>query len=184
MKIEVSIGEIVDKLSILRIKKNNITDSGKLENVTKEYDYLYEIVFDELRVSENDFLNLVSINEKLWVIEDDLRDKERVNEFDQDFIELARSVYYTNDKRAEIKKEINIKYGSLFVEEKSYKNYSDSKLSQEERIKWFVTNYYETGMEMESMLVAMKDTDLDNFVWYDEKITIPKSSLEAARMNK
>ena len=180
MKIEVSIGEIVDKLSILRIKKNNITDSGKLENVTKEYDYLYEIVFDELRVSEDDFLNLVSINEKLWVIEDDLRDKERVNEFDQDFIELARSVYYTNDKRAEIKKGINIKYGSLFVEEKSYKNYEDT-WSQEDRIKWFVTNYYETGMEIESMVIAMKDTDLDNFLWYGEKIDIPKSSLEAAR---
>jgi hypothetical protein len=125
MKIEVSIGEIVDKLSILRIKKNNITDSDKLENVNKEYDYLYEIVFDELRVSEDDFLSLASINEKLWVIEDDLRDKEMVNEFDNDFIELARSVYYTNDKRAEIKKEINIKYGSLFVEEKSYKKYSN-----------------------------------------------------------
>jgi len=180
MKIEVSIGEIVDKLSILSIKKNNITDSGKLENVTKEYDYLYEIVFDELRVSEDDFLNLVSINEKLWVIEDDLRDKERVNEFDQDFIELARSVYYTNDKRAEIKKGINIKYGSLFVEEKSYKNYEDT-WSQEDRIKWFVTNYYETGMEIESMVIAMKDTDLDNFLWYGEKIDIPKSSLEAAR---
>jgi hypothetical protein len=184
MKIEVSIGEIVDKLSILRIKKNNITDSDKLANVTKEYDYLYDIIFDELRVSEDDFLNLVSINEKLWDIEDLLRDKESIKSFDQDFIELARSVYYTNDKRAEIKKEINIKYGSLFVEEKSYKNYSDPKLSQGERIKWFVTNYYETGMEMESMLVSMKDTDLDNFVWYGEKITIPKSSLEAARMSK
>ena len=184
MKIEVSIGEIVDKLSILRIKKNNITDSGKLENVTKEYDYLYEIVFDELRVSEDDFLNLVSINEKLWVIEDDLRDKERVNEFDQDFIEIARSVYYTNDKRSEIKKEINIKYGSLFVEEKSYKNYSDSKLSQEERIKWFFVNYYETGMELETLLISMKDEDLDNFVWRGENITIPNSSLEASRTDK
>lgn len=183
MKIEVSIGEIVDKLSILRIKKNNITDSDKLANVTKEYDYLYDIIFDELRVSEDDFLNLVSINEKLWDIEDLLRDKESIKSFDQDFIDLARSVYYTNDKRAEIKKEINIKYGSLFVEEKSYKNYEDT-WTQEDRIKWFVTNYYETGMEMESMVVAMKDTDLDNFVWYGEKLTIPKSSLEAARMNK
>jgi len=183
MKIEVSIGEIVDKLSILRIKKNNITDSDKLANVTKEYDYLYDIIFDELRVSEDDFLNLVSINEKLWDIEDLLRDKESIKSFDQDFIDLARSVYYTNDKRAEIKKGINIKYGSLFVEEKSYKNYEDT-WTQEDRIKWFVTNYYETGMEMESMVVAMKDTDLDNFVWYGEKLTIPKSSLEAARMNK
>jgi len=123
MKIEVSIGEIVDKLSILRIKKNNISDSEKLKNVTTEYDYLYSIVFDELKIEESDFYNLVLINEKLWDIEDKLRDKERDKSFDDDFIELARSVYFTNDKRAEIKKEINLKYGSLFVEEKSYKEY-------------------------------------------------------------
>jgi hypothetical protein len=123
MKIEVSIGEIVDKLSILRIKKNNISDSEKLKNVTTEYDYLYSIVFDELKIEESDFYNLVLINEKLWDIEDKLRDKERDKSFDNDFIELSRSVYFTNDKRAEIKKEINLKYGSLFVEEKSYKEY-------------------------------------------------------------
>ena len=123
MKIEVSVGEIVDKLSILKIKTNNITDSQKLENVTKEYNYLYEIVFNELKISEDDFFNLVLINEKLWDIEDKLRDKERDKSFDDDFIQLARSVYFTNDKRAKIKKEINIKYGSLFVEEKSYKQY-------------------------------------------------------------
>ncbi len=123
MKIEVSICEIVDKLSILRIKKNNISDSEKLKNVTTEYDYLYSIVFDELKIEESDFYNLVLINEKLWDIEDKLRDKERDKSFDNDFIELARSVYFTNDKRAEIKKEINLKYGSLFVEEKSYKEY-------------------------------------------------------------
>jgi hypothetical protein len=119
MKIEVSIGEIVDKLSILRIKKNNISDSEKLKNVTTEYDYLYSIVFDELKIEESDFYNLVLINEKLW----DIEDKERDKSFDNDFIELARSVYFTNDKRAEIKKDINLKYGSLFVEEKSYKEY-------------------------------------------------------------
>ena len=77
-----------------------------------------------MRVAEDDFLKLASINGKLWDIEDLLRDKESIKSFDQDFIELARSVYYTNDKRAEIKKEINTKYGSLFVEEKSYKNYT------------------------------------------------------------
>jgi len=125
MKIEVSIGEIVDKLSILHIKKDNITDEVKLENVNKEYVYLYEIVFSQLDISYDDYSRLLEVNRSLWVIEDDLRDKEKVNEFDQDFIELARSVYYTNDKRAEIKKEINIKYGSLFVEEKSYKHYSN-----------------------------------------------------------
>jgi hypothetical protein len=123
MKIEVSVGEIVDKLSILKIKTNNIKDSQKLENVTKEYNYLYDIVFSELKISEDDFFNLVSINEKLWDIEDKLRDKERDKSFDDDFIQLARSVYFTNDKRAEIKKEINMKYGSLFVEEKSYQQY-------------------------------------------------------------
>jgi hypothetical protein len=123
MKIEVSIGEIVDKLSILKIKKTNISDTTKLENVLKEYNYLYDIVFNELKISENDFFNLVLINEKLWDIEDKLRDKERDKSFDNDFTELARSVYFTNDKRAKIKKEINIKYGSLFVEEKSYKQY-------------------------------------------------------------
>jgi hypothetical protein len=123
MKIEVSVGEIVDKLSILKIKTNNIKDSQKLENVTKEYNYLYDIVFSELKISEDDFFNLVSINEKLWDIEDKLRDKERDKSFDDDFIQLARSVYFTNDKRAKIKKEINMKYGSLFVEEKSYQQY-------------------------------------------------------------
>jgi len=124
MKIEVSVGEIVDKLSILKIKSDNITDLDKLKNINKEYEYLYTIVFDDLKVSQEDFSELVSINQKLWVIEDDLRDKEFVQEFDSVFIELARSVYFVNDKRAEIKKEINIKYGSLFVEEKSYKSYS------------------------------------------------------------
>lgn len=124
MKIEVSVGEIVDKLSILKIKSDNITDLDKLKNINKEYEYLYTIVFDDLKVSQEDFSELVSINQKLWVIEDDLRDKEFVQEFDSVFIELARSVYFVNDKRAEIKKKINIKYGSLFVEEKSYKSYS------------------------------------------------------------
>jgi hypothetical protein len=123
MKIEVSIGEIVDKLSILRIKKNNINDPEKLKNIINEYDYLYSVVFNELEIQENDFYNLVLINEKLWDIEDKLRDRERDKSFDDTFIELARSVYFTNDKRAEIKKEINLKYGSTFVEEKSYKEY-------------------------------------------------------------
>jgi hypothetical protein len=124
MKIEISIGEIVDKLSILQIKKNNIEDVVKLENINKEYDYLNDVVFNELKISKEDFFNLVLINETLWDIEDKIRFKERDKEFDTDFIELARSVYFTNDKRAEIKKEINLKYGSLFVEEKSYSKYN------------------------------------------------------------
>jgi hypothetical protein len=123
MNIEVSIGEIVDKLTILRIKKNNITDEGKLLNVITEYDYLYDVVFNQLKIESDDFYNLLLVNERLWDIEDLIRDKERDKVFDTKFIELARSVYVTNDKRAELKKEINLKYGSLFVEEKSYKEY-------------------------------------------------------------
>ena len=123
MKIEVSIGEIIDKLSILQIKTSFIKDDEKLNNVKKEYDYLYNIVFNEMKIKQSDFSNMVDINQVLWKIEDDIRDKERDKVFDTEFIVLARSVYTTNDKRAEIKKEINLKYGSLFVEEKSYSNY-------------------------------------------------------------
>jgi predicted transposase YbfD/YdcC len=123
MEIEVSIGEIVDKLSILRIKKNNITDEDKLVNIDKEYDYLYHKVFQELKIDTSDFYEMIMVNEILWGVEDSIREKERNKEFDQDFIEMARSVYVTNDRRAEIKKQINLKYGSLFVEEKSYKEY-------------------------------------------------------------
>lgn len=123
MNIKVSIGEIVDKLSILNIKKNNITKESKLFNIITEYNYLYDVVFNQLKIESDDFNNLLLVNESLWKIEDDIRDKERDKVFDIEFIELARSVYTTNDKRAEIKKEINLKYGSLFVEEKSYSNY-------------------------------------------------------------
>jgi hypothetical protein len=123
MKIEVSIGEIVDKLSILQIKTEFIRDEEKLNNVKKEYDYLYDIVFNEMKIEQSDFFDMVSINQELWKIEDDIRDKERAKEFDDEFVSLARAVYVTNDKRAEVKKVINIKYGSLFVEEKSYQKY-------------------------------------------------------------
>jgi len=125
MKIEVSIGEIVDKLSILKIKTENITDKVKLDNVVKEYDYLLGVVENDLNIStESDlYKELLSINKELWVIEDDIRDKERDKLFDDEFISLARSVYFTNDKRADVKKRINIEYGSDFVEEKSYNKY-------------------------------------------------------------
>jgi hypothetical protein len=125
MNIEVSHGEIVDKLTILQIKKENITDPIKLDNIVKEYDYLLSIVENDLGISTEspEYLELLSINKELWVIEDDIRDKERVKEFDEAFIKLARSVYYTNDVRAKIKKEINLKYSSGFVEEKSYQSY-------------------------------------------------------------
>ena len=125
MNIEVSHGEIVDKLTILQIKKENITDPIKLDNIVKEYDYLLSVVENDLGIStlSSEYLELLSVNKELWVIEDDIRDKERIKEFDDDFIKLARAVYYTNDVRAKIKKEINLKYSSGFVEEKSYQSY-------------------------------------------------------------
>lgn len=121
MKIEVSIGEIVDKLSILQIKKENISEVDKLYNINNEFNYLHNIVFNELKIDEKDYNYLLIINKILWDIEDHIRKKEKENSFDNEFIDLARNVYITNDKRSIIKKEINIKYNSLFVEEKSYK---------------------------------------------------------------
>ena len=125
MNIEVSHGEIVDKLTILEIKKKNITDVEKLNNITKEYDYLVSIEENDLGISLSspEYEKLLSINQELWVIEDDIRDKERNKEFDEEFVKLARAVYHTNDIRANIKKEINVKYSSGFVEEKSYQPY-------------------------------------------------------------
>ena len=124
MRIEVSIGEIVDKLSILQIKLENITDEDKLVNIKKEFNYLYNIVFKDLKMQLDDYQRLLNINKQLWDIEDDVRDEERAKRFEERFIELARAVYVTNDKRSNIKKDINIKYGSDFVEEKSYKEYN------------------------------------------------------------
>jgi hypothetical protein len=124
MQIEVSIGEIVDKLSILQIKLENITDEGKLVNIKKEFNYLYNIVFKDLKMQLDDYQRLLDINKQLWDIEDDIRDEERAKRFEDKFIELARAVYVTNDERSRIKKDINIKYGSDFVEEKSYQDYT------------------------------------------------------------
>lgn len=123
MKIEVSIGEIVDKLTILTLKKKYIDDQLKLENIQKEYSYLLDIVFNDLKISTTDYDELLHVNQLLWKIEDDIRVKEKNEEFDDQFIELARLVYITNDKRADIKKQINEKYGSEFKEEKSYAKY-------------------------------------------------------------
>jgi hypothetical protein len=122
MQIEVSIGEVVDKWTILSIKFLNITDKDKLKNITKERNYLNmeispEILHDPLTDQ------LLVVNKNLWDVEDRLRDCERNKVFDDHFVQLARSVYILNDKRANIKKEINIKYGSDFVEEKSYQPY-------------------------------------------------------------
>ena len=123
---ELSYGEFLDKLTILEIKSERISDQEKLENVRKEKAVL-ERIWQETHKGDIDISNeykaLKEVNEKLWQIEDDIRDKERDKIFDQEFIELARSVYFTNDERARIKKDINLKLGSDLVEEKSYSDY-------------------------------------------------------------
>ena len=127
MQVEVSIGEFLDKISILELKLLNITDEAKLVNIKREFYYLnpfctelLETYGDELKSL---YLKLSRINGDLWVIEDKLRDLEAEKRFDDEFIELARSVYFTNDKRSEVKKDINLLTGSEIVEEKSYKDY-------------------------------------------------------------
>jgi len=121
----ISLGELVDKISILMVKKKNIKNNDKLEQVNKELNYLQETLDNYISKDEIDvFLNrLIDINSKLWIIEDDIRDCERKKQFDQKFIDLARSVYFTNDKRANIKLDINNKFGSELVEVKSYEEY-------------------------------------------------------------
>jgi hypothetical protein len=124
MKIEVSNGEILDKLSILEIKLDNVKEKSKLENIGKEHAAI-SLVASRIPASPLDLYNdLKRVNQELWDIEDRIRIKERNQEFDQEFIALARSVYQTNDERAEIKKEISLHTGSNFVEEKSYEDYS------------------------------------------------------------
>ena len=123
MKIEVPIGDIVDKLSILSIKQKKISDPDKLININTEYVYLHNIVFNDLNITEADYDELLLVNEQLWNIEDSIRIKEKNKEFDADFIKLARLVYVTNDIRFKVKQTINLKYKSEFIEEKSYENY-------------------------------------------------------------
>jgi hypothetical protein len=122
MEIEVSNGEIVDKLTILEIKKRNILDKNKLSNINKELEYLTKINLS-LNVDAVLYEKLFDINKELWVVEDNIRVKENNNQFDQEFINLARKVYILNDKRAEVKREINEVTKSNFVEEKSYEKY-------------------------------------------------------------
>ena len=122
MYIEVSTGEVADKISILVIKNEKITDRDKLANVQKELSALVELFPAEILIDKL-YSQLCHVNIQLWHIEDAIREKERLGEFDEEFIKLARDVYFTNDKRATLKKEINIKYGSDIVEEKSYKPY-------------------------------------------------------------
>ncbi|MDC3112847.1 DUF6165 family protein [Pelagibacteraceae bacterium] len=121
----ISLGELVDKISILMIKKKNISDSIKLQHVNKELEFLQKTLKKYISEDEiNEFLiNLVNINSKLWDIEDDIRECERKKLFDQTFIDLARSVYFTNDERAKVKNDINKTFGSELVEVKSYEEY-------------------------------------------------------------
>ena len=121
----ISLGELVDKISILIIKQKNITEETKLDHVKKELDFLQKTLMNYVQQEEiNNYLeNLININSKLWNIEDDIRECERKKLFDQTFIDLARSVYFTNDERAKVKNDINKIFGSELVEVKSYKEY-------------------------------------------------------------
>lgn len=123
MNIEVSNGEIIDKLTIIEIKLERIKDEAKLVNLHKEHLVLNEASKDIISHDDELYKSLYAINCKLWDIEDKIRDLERNKDFGQEFIETARSVYFINDERSEVKKKINIKTGSNLVEEKSYEKY-------------------------------------------------------------
>lgn len=123
MKIEVPNGEIVDKLTILSIKQDKILDPEKLFNIQQEIKAIESISQSILPKNSELFHQLTELNLKLWNIEDALRHKEKLQEFDQEFIELARQVYKTNDERASVKKKINQLSESRLFEEKSYEQY-------------------------------------------------------------
>jgi predicted nuclease with TOPRIM domain len=123
MKIEVSNGEILDKLTIIQIKLERIKDESKLINLRKEYCEL-KIATDMILSTEDPLYKaLYDVNCELWDIEDHIRDLERNKDFGEDFVQTAREVYFRNDRRSEVKREINIKTGSGFIEEKSYEKY-------------------------------------------------------------
>lgn len=126
ISVPVSFGELLDKMAILHIKTERMTDAAKLVNVNVELDALRKtwMAAPESQVDVQELLSaLKAVNERLWVIEDDIRIKEYRQEFDAEFIKLARSVYVQNDERARIKREINQTLGSTLVEEKSYQDY-------------------------------------------------------------
>jgi Family of unknown function (DUF6165) len=123
MKIEVSNGEIIDKLTIIQIKLERIKDKSKLANLQKEYDELISCSSSILDTSDVLYKALYEVNCELWDIEDRIRDLERKKNFGGEFISTARAVYFKNDKRSEIKREINIKTSSGLIEEKSYERY-------------------------------------------------------------
>lgn len=123
MKIEVSNAEIIDKLTIIRIKLERIKDKVKIVNLKKEYDELISASSSIISSADPLYIALYQVNSELWDIEDLIRDLERKKEFGRDFIEAARAVYFKNDKRSELKREINIKTSSGLIEEKSYEKY-------------------------------------------------------------
>ncbi|PMQ03678.1 hypothetical protein DyAD56_18405 [Dyella sp. AD56] len=126
IQVPVSYGELIDKITILEIKSKQITDAAKLANVRTELDLL-NTTWAGHPASTTDIsaerARLLAVNESLWDIEDRIRLKEKAQAFDAEFIELARSVYFQNDERAAVKREINVKLGSQLVEEKSYQDY-------------------------------------------------------------
>jgi len=125
--VPVSPGEVLDKITILEIKSERMADAEKVANVKRELELLQASWLEHVNEDETVHrihAELKAINEELWEIEDDIRDKEKAREFDEVFIALARAVYVTNDKRANAKKELNVYLGSEIVEEKSYQDYS------------------------------------------------------------
>ena len=126
VKVDIAPGELIDKITILAIKSERIEDADKLKHVRVELDILTNIRDQVLSLSEplnNLTIKLKEVNERLWVIEDEIRSCEASKDFGPDFIELARSVYQENDKRARLKREVNKLLGSRIMEEKSYKPY-------------------------------------------------------------
>jgi len=122
----ISLGELIDKISILQIKKKNIEDIEKQKLINAELEMLDKVLEKVLGNNSDiaEYLHqLIEINTKLWKIEDNIRECERQNKFDKEFIELARGVYFTNDERSKVKLEINKKFGSQIIEVKSYKKY-------------------------------------------------------------
>lgn len=126
ISVEIAPGELIDKITILEIKLERMDDEEKIRNVRIEWETL-TAARDAAAASSSELdaltRGLKEVNEKLWVIEDDIRDCERNGDFSETFVELARAVYVTNDKRAQLKKDINLLLGSRIVEEKSYTNY-------------------------------------------------------------
>jgi predicted nucleic acid-binding Zn-ribbon protein len=123
MKIEVSNGEIVDKLTIIEIKLENIKDDRKLANLKIEFDVLNQAVSLIIDKANPLYIELLDINKELWLIEDRIRELEKNKDFGREFVEVARSVYFTNDKRSEVKRKINELTNSMLIEEKSYEDY-------------------------------------------------------------